>query len=112
MRTHSLQFLVVVVVAATAALGAAPAAAHVTPNVQLLKRGEFVRQSLAAASQFFEQSLAFSPADAAAIKSRTKWTPSAEDVKVYLGRDAEKRLVGSAIFLWVPSEHGPVGIAV
>ncbi len=112
MRTHRLQFVVAVVAAAVAAIGAAPAAAHVTPNVQLLKRGEFVKQSLAAATQFFEQSLAFSPADAAAIKGRTKWTPSAEDVRVYLGRDAGKRLVGTAIFLWVPSEHGPVGVAV
>ena len=92
--------------------GATPAAAHVTPNVELLKRGEFVKQSLPAAAQFFEQQLAFGPADAAAIKSRTGWTPSEEDVKVYLGRDAGKRLAGSAVFLWVPSEHGPVGVAV
>jgi hypothetical protein len=95
-----------------AALAAAPALAHVTPNVELLKRGEFVKQSLPAATEFFEQKLAFGGTDAAAIKSRTGWTPSEEDVKVYLGRDAGKRLVGSALFLWVPSEHGPVGVAV
>src|SRR6202049_121682 len=98
--------------AAAAAITAAPAFAHVTPNVTLLKRGEFVKQSLPAATEFFEQKLAFGGADVAAIKSRTRWTPSDEDVKVYLGRDAEKRLVGSALFLWVPSEHGPVGVAV
>jgi hypothetical protein len=98
--------------AAVAAGAGIPASAHVTPNVELVKRGEFVKQSLPAATQFFEQKLAFGPADAAAIKSRTGWTPSEEDVKVYLGRDAGKRLVGSAVFLWVPSEHGPVGVAV
>jgi hypothetical protein len=91
---------------------ATPVWGHVTPNVEILKRGEFVKQSLPAATQFFEQKLAFGPADAAAIKSRTGWTPSEEDVKVYLGRDAGKRLVGSAVFLWMPSEHGPVGVAV
>ncbi len=100
------------VAAAAAAFVATPALAHVTPNVVLVKRGEFVKQSLPAAAEIFEQKLAFGGADAAAIKSRTRWTPSEEDVKVYLGRDAEKRLVGSALFLWVPSEHGPIGIAV
>lgn len=89
-----------------------PAFAHVTPNVVLLKRGEFVKHSLPAAAEFFEQKLAFGGDDAAAIKSRTRWTPSEEDVKVYLGRDPQKNLVGSALFLWVPSEHGPVGVAV
>ena len=99
-------------VTAAAALAAAPALAHVTPNVELLKRGEFVKQSLPAATEFFEQKLAFGEKDVAAIRSRTRWTPSEEDVKVYLGRGAERRLVGSALFLWVPSEHGPVGVAV
>jgi|GEM_PF-1566218 len=98
--------------ATAAAMAATPAVAHVTPNVVLLKRGEFVKQSLPAAAEFFEQKLAFGGADAAAIKSRTRWTPTEEEVKVYLGRDAGKRLVGSVIFLWVPSEHGPIGIAV
>ncbi|HEV3458391.1 MAG TPA: hypothetical protein VHG32_17670 [Thermoanaerobaculia bacterium] len=103
---------VLAVLAAAAAGAGIPAWAHVTPNVQLVKRGEFVKQGLAGATQFFEQKLAFGAADAAAIRSRTRWTPSEEDVKVYLGRDAQKRLVGSAIFLWLPSQHGPVGIAV
>jgi hypothetical protein len=98
--------------AAVAAGAGTPVSAHVTPNVELLKRGEFAKQSLPAATQFFEQKLAFGSADAAAIKKRTGWTPSEEDVKVYLGRDAGKRLAGSAVFLWVPSEHGPVGVAV
>ena len=113
-RPHRLaaRFATLAAAVAAAAIAAAPALAHVTPNVALLKRGEFVKQSLPAAAEFFEQKLAFGAADVAAIKSRTRWTPSEEDVKVYLGRDAEKRLVGSALFLWVPSEHGPVGIAV
>jgi hypothetical protein len=113
-RPHRLaaRFATLAAAAVAAAITATPTLAHVTPNVVLLKRGEFVKQSLPAATDFFEQKLAFGGADAAAIKSRTRWTPSEEDVKVYLGRDAEKRLVGSALFLWVPSEHGPVGVAV
>lgn len=113
-RPHRLSvfFEALAAAVAGAAIAAAPALAHVTPNVALLKRGDFVKQSLPAATEFFEQKLAFGAADMAAIKNRTRWTPSEEDVKVYLGRDAEKRLAGSALFLWVPSEHGPVGIAV
>jgi hypothetical protein len=113
-RPHSLaaRFATLAAAVAAAAIAATPTLAHVTPNVALLKRGEFVKQSLPAATEFFEQKLAFGAADVAAIKSRTRWTPSEEDVKVYLGRDAEKRLAGSALFLWVPSEHGPIGIAV
>jgi hypothetical protein len=113
-RPHRLaaRFTKLAAAVAAAAIAATPTLAHVTPNVALLKRGEFVKQSLPAATEFFEQKLAFGTADVATIKSRTRWTPSEEDVKVYLGRDAEKRLAGSALFLWVPSEHGPVGIAV
>jgi hypothetical protein len=113
-RPHRLaaRFATLAAAVAAAAIAATPSLAHVTPNVALLKRGEFVKQSLPAATEFFEQKLAFGAADVAAIKSRTRWTPSEEDVKVYLGRDAGKRLAGSALFLWMPSEHGPVGIAV
>jgi hypothetical protein len=99
-------------VAVAVALTAGPAAAHVTPNVQLLKRGDFVKQNLPDAARFSEPRLVFAKADVEAIKSRTHWTPSEEDVKVYLGRDAQGRLAGSALFVWVPSEHGPVGVAV
>jgi hypothetical protein len=112
-RLNKLAPVLAVLAATAAGMGAGiPAFAHVTPNVQLVKRGEFVKQSLVAATQFFEQKLAFGAADVAAIRSRTRWTPSEEDVKVYLGRDAQKSLVGSAVFLWLPSQHGPVGIAV
>jgi hypothetical protein len=98
--------------AVAAVIVAAPAAAHVTPNVSLLKRGDFVQQNLPGASRFLEQQLAFNRTDLATIKSRTGWEPSEEDLKIYLGRDAQGRLVGTAMFLWVPSEHGPVGVAV
>ncbi len=110
-RLHEIIAVAAILAAAVAGIGR-PALAHVTPNVQLLARGEFVKHSLPAATQFFEQQLAFGGADATAIKSRTGWTPTEEEVKVYLGRDAGKRLAGTVVFLWMPSEHGPVGVAV
>ena len=86
--------------------------AHVTPNVQLVKRGEFIQSNLPGAVKFSEKVLMIGGPDMAAIKAATGWTPSEEDAKIYLGRDASGRLIGSAAFIWMPSEHGPVGIGV
>jgi hypothetical protein len=91
---------------------AAPLLAHVTPNVQLVRKGEFVRVSLPAAVKFFEKKLDIGGPDLAAIREATGWTPSEEDARLYVGRDADGKLVGSAAFVWVPSEHGPVGVGV
>jgi hypothetical protein len=107
-----LRALSVLSILALAATVAAPALAHVTPNVTLQKRGDFARQSLPGATRFLEQTLTWSRDDLAAVKSRTSWAPSEEDLKIYLGRDDKGRLLGTAIFLWVASEHGPVGVAV
>jgi hypothetical protein len=50
--------------------------------------------------------------DGAAIRKATGWAPSEEDTKIYVGRDAQGQLVGTVIFLWMSSQHGPVGIGV
>lgn len=86
--------------------------AHVTPNVQLVKRGEFIQSNLPGAVKFSEKVLMIGGPDMAAIKAATGWTPSEEDARIYLGRDASGRLIGSAAFIWMPSEHGPIGIGV
>ncbi len=93
-------------------LCAATALAHITPNVELVRKGDFLKQSLPAATRFFERQLMIGGPDGTAIRKATGWTPTEEEVKVYVGRDEKGRLVGSVIFLWVPSEHGPVGIGV
>jgi hypothetical protein len=93
-------------------LTAVPVLAHVTPNVQLVKRGEFVKQTLPGAVRFLEKQLTLGQSDLADIRRRTHWTPSEEDVKIYVGRDGLGQLAGSVIFIWVPSEHGPVGLGV
>lgn len=98
--------------AAALMLAALPVLAHVTPNVELVKKGELIRQSLPAASKFFEEKLALSPAQLAAVKQETGWTPNADEAKLYVGRDGQGALVGRAALLWVPSMHGPVGVAV
>ncbi len=98
--------------ALAAFFSAAVAAAHITPNVQLVRRGEFLKESLSGAEHFFEKQLMISGSQGAAIREVTGWSPSAEDTRVYVGRDAKGSLVGTVVFLWVASEHGPVGVGV
>jgi hypothetical protein len=96
---------------AVALAPAVPALAHVTPNIELVKKGEFVRESLPGAAHFFQESLALSPGDRATVRRATGWEPSDEDAKVYVGRDGDGRRVGTVALVWVPSQHGPVGVA-
>src|ERR1700758_4790339 len=91
---------------AAALAGAAILQAHVTPNVVLMRRGDFVKESLSGAAKFFERTLSASAI--AAVRTGTGWAPSEEDAKVYVGRESGGRLVGSVVFLWIPSQHGPV----
>lgn len=95
-----------------AVFAAAALSAHVTPNVQLVRRGDFIKTHLPTATKFAEKTLMIGGPDMAAIKSATGWTPTEEDARVYVGRDASGGLVGTAAFVWMPSEHGPVGIGV
>lgn len=93
-------------------LVALSAVAHVSPMVQLVGKGEFIRAALPGASQFFERKLA-SGADALArLAADIKWQPTSQEIKLYVGRDAQGDLLGSVVFLRVPSEHGPVGVGV
>ena len=87
------------------------ALAHVTPNVTLVRRGDFAKAALPNAANLFEETLRLSPEDRAAIERATHWSPDAEDTKIYGGRDAAGKPVGRVIFLWMPSQHGPVAIA-
>lgn len=105
--------LVVFLLASLPFLFASPAArAHVTPNVELVKRGVFIQKSLPQATQYFEKQLDYGAADLAAVRQETGWSPSNEDTKVYVGRDEEGSLVGTVIFVWTPSQHGPVSVGV
>jgi hypothetical protein len=103
---------VLAVLSLAPAFAALPAVAHVTPNVELVKKGEFVEQSLPGATRFLEQKLTFGGSDVAAVKRATGWTPSEEDTRIYVGRDVRGERVGTVVLLWIPSEHGPVGVGV
>lgn len=94
------------------ALATVAAYAHVTPNVELVQRGSFIRGSLPAATQFFEKKLELGRDDLAAVREATGWAPSSEDTKIYVGRDGDGALVGTVVFVWTPSQHGPVSVAV
>jgi hypothetical protein len=89
-----------------------PAIGHVTPTVQLVRRGDFVRSALSGASRFFEHKLGTAELEAMRSGADSHWHPSAREIKVYVGRDDQGQLVGSVVFLRVPSEHGPVGLGV
>jgi hypothetical protein len=83
--------------------------AHVTPSVTLVRRGDFVKQALPGATQFFEKTLG--PGAVSSVRRSTGWTPAAEEARVYVGRVPGGGLAGTVVFLWMPSQHGPVGIA-
>jgi hypothetical protein len=87
-------------------------AAHISPGVTLVDRGEFLRQSLPGATRFFEKPVMISGPEVASLRRDTGWAPSEEDTKVYVGRDARGERVGTVIFLWLSSQHGPVGLGV
>jgi hypothetical protein len=91
-------------------LSAGLVGAHVTPNEQLVKRGQFIKQSLPQASKFFERQLPTEQTNQ--IKKQTGWDPTSEELRVYVGRDDQGKLIGSVVFLWLSSEHGPVGLGV
>ena len=88
------------------------AGAHVSPMVQLVGKGDFIRAALPGASQFFERKLDPGAEALNRLATAIDWKPSPQEIKVYVGRDAGNRLVGSVVFLRVPSEHGPVGVGV
>lgn len=90
----------------------APAMAHVTPTVQLVRRGDFVRSALSGATRFFEHKLDAEELEGLRAEADPQWQPSGREIKIYVGRDDRAQLVGSVVFLRVPSEHGPVGIGV
>lgn len=100
------------VLMAALTLVALPGFAHVTPNVELVKKGEFIRQSLPTATKFLEQRLSLSPSEIAAVKKATGWAPTSDEARLYVGRDDQGNLLGRVALIWIPSMHGPLGVAV
>jgi len=88
---------------------AAAAAAHVSPNVTLIRRGDFLRAAFPEAARFFEKALEKPPAKELASDG---WQPSQDETRIYVARNGGGRLIGTAVFLWIPSQHGPIAIGI
>ncbi len=88
----------------------AAAAAHVSPNVTLVRRGDFLRQAFPDAAGFFEKALERPPAGKELHGAG--WRSSSDEARIYVARTAEGKVTGTAVFLWIPSQHGPIGIGV
>lgn len=93
-------------------LFSASLAAHVTPNVELIRKSQFVKESLAGAAQLFEKKIPAGGPAWGAMRKATGWGPSEEDAKLYVGRNAEGKLFGSVVLLWIASQHGPLCVGV
>ncbi len=110
-RANSVRNLpILLVLAGAASLPAAPAVAHITPNVQLVKKSAFIQRALPGATKLFAKSL--SADTAKRVREATGWSPDRGELQLYVGRDGGGALVGSVVFLWTASEHGPVSLGV
>jgi len=99
-------------VVAGAVMLASVASAHITPPVVLMSDRDAVVTLLAGAQRFFVREVRLSPAERAAIKRQTGWTPDEDFYRFYLGRDGQGRLVAGTIFVTEFTIHGPVRVAV
>src|SRR5437867_6452664 len=99
-------------VVAGAVMLASVASAHITPPVVLMSDRDAVVTLLAGAQRFFVREVRLSPAERAAIKQQTGWTPDEDFYRFYLGRDGQGRLVAGTIFVTEFTIHGPVRVAV
>src|SRR5437762_10763377 len=99
-------------VVAGAVMLAGVASAHITPPVVLMSDRDAVVTLLAGAQRFFVREVRLSPAERAAIKRQTGWTPDEDFYRFYLGRDGQGRLVAGTIFVTEFTIHGPVRVAV
>ena len=92
-----------------AALGAA---AHPTPKVVLVKHADFLRQSLAGATQYFVRTVSIGKEDLAAIRKSSDFTPADPDVQFYLGQGQDGKPVGATLFQQVDTPHGPLEVGL
>ena len=92
-----------------AALGAA---AHPTPKVVLVKHADFLRQSLAGATQYFVRTVSIGKEDLAAIRKSSDFTPADPDVQFFLGQKEDGKPVGAALFPQVDTPHGPLEVGL
>lgn len=88
------------------------AVAHVNPPVVLLSDRDALSTVLAGATTFREAEVKLTPQQKQTL--HREWRFKAEDssYRVYQGRDAQSRVVGSVVFLTQATVHSPVRAAV
>lgn len=100
--------------AAGVALAAAllGAAAHPSPKVVLVKHADYIRQTLAGATQYFVRTVDIGKQDLAAIRQHADYTPDDPDVRFYLGQGDDGAPVGVVLFQEVETPHGPLEVGI
>ena len=93
----------------TALLGAA---AHPSPKVVLIKHADYIRQTLAGATQYFVRTVDIGKQDLAAIRQKSDFTPDDPDVEFYLGQGGGGAPVGVVLFQQVDTPHGPLEVGL
>jgi hypothetical protein len=88
------------------------AAAHPSPKVVLVKHADYIRQTLAGASQYFVRTVDIGKQDLAAIRQHGDYIPDDPDVDFYLGQGDRGTPVGAVLFQQVDTPHGPLEVGL
>ncbi|MFQ5703252.1 MAG: hypothetical protein ACE5HT_04445 [Gemmatimonadales bacterium] len=94
------------------ALTAGTSELHITPTVQLVSRSAAIKKILAGSAKYFQRKAKLSKTETKLLKSRVGWAPEKRTAKLYVGRNADGNMVGTATLLKVDSRHGPIVLAV
>ncbi len=87
-------------------------AAHPTPKVVLVKHADFIRQTIADATQYFVRTVTIGKQDLAAIRRSGDFTPDDPDVQFFLGQGEGGKTVGVALFQQINTPHGPIEVGL
>jgi hypothetical protein len=85
---------------------------HPTPTVVLVKQTDFIRNTLAGATQFFVRKVTIGKDDLAQIRKEVEFSPEDPDVSFYLGKGADGRVDGVVFFPQVNTMHGPIEVGL
>ena len=77
-----------------------------------MKHADFIRQSLAGATQYFVRTVSIGKEDLAAIRKSSDFTPADPDVQFFLGQGEDGKPVGVALFQQVDTPHGPLEVGL
>lgn len=88
------------------------ATAHPSPKVVLVKRADYIRQSVSGATQYFVRTVDIGKQDLAAIRQKSDYSPDEPNVQFYLGQGSDRAPVGVVLFQQVDTPHGPLEVGL